>query len=179
MAFNFVPAGTILPFGGATAPAGWLLCDGSAISRTTYSALFAAISTAWGYGDNSTTFNLPDMRGRFPRGRDAGAARDPNAATRTAPATGGNTGDNVGSVQTQQLSSHNHQMYAFNGGSAGQAVGLSGLGSARAFYFNGSGSQLDFPAGLFIQNDHFTSFTGSGSTESRPININVNYIIKV
>ena len=56
------PIGAILAFGGATAPAGWLLCQGQAISRTTYAALFAVIGTAYGAGDGSTTFNLPDPR---------------------------------------------------------------------------------------------------------------------
>lgn len=63
-----LPAGTIAAFAGATAPSGWLLCDGSAISRTVYSVLFSAISTAYGAGDGSTTFNLPDLRGRIPTG---------------------------------------------------------------------------------------------------------------
>jgi microcystin-dependent protein len=97
--FNFVPSGTILPFGGATAPAGWLLCDGSAVSRTVYANLYSAIGSVWGSGDGSSTFHLPDLRGRFIRGRDGGVARDPDRTTRTAANSGGNTGDNVGSVQ--------------------------------------------------------------------------------
>lgn len=64
-----VPAGMISAYGGSSAPAGWLLCDGSAVSRTTYAALFAAISTAYGTGDGSTTFNIPDLRQRFPLGK--------------------------------------------------------------------------------------------------------------
>lgn len=59
-----IPVGTILDYAGALAPAGFLVCDGSAVSRTTYSALFAAIGTTWGAGDGSTTFNLPDFRRR-------------------------------------------------------------------------------------------------------------------
>lgn len=55
-------AGTIIAFGGSTAPDGFLSCDGSAVSRTTYADLFTAISTTWGVGDGSTTFNLPDLR---------------------------------------------------------------------------------------------------------------------
>jgi microcystin-dependent protein len=54
--------GTIIAFGGSTAPGGFLSCDGSAVSRTTYADLFTAISTTWGIGDGSTTFNLPDLR---------------------------------------------------------------------------------------------------------------------
>ena len=62
------PTGTIITFGGTSAPSGYLACDGTAVSRTTYSALFTAISTTWGTGDGSTTFNVPDLRGAFLRG---------------------------------------------------------------------------------------------------------------
>jgi len=61
--------GVILPFGGASAPAGFLLCDGSAINRTTYAALFAIIGVVFGVGNGSTTFNVPDLRQRFPLGK--------------------------------------------------------------------------------------------------------------
>lgn len=66
-----IPIGGILPFGGGTVPAGWQLCYGQAISRTTYSALFAVIGTSFGIGDGSTTFNVPDLRSRYPLGADA------------------------------------------------------------------------------------------------------------
>ncbi len=58
------PIGAIIAYGGSSDPSGWLICDGRAISRTTYADLFAAISTAYGAGDGSTTFNIPDLRGR-------------------------------------------------------------------------------------------------------------------
>lgn len=63
-----IPTGVILPFGGSTVPEGFLLCNGAAISRTTYAKLFAAIGTLYGAGDGATTFNLPDMRDRFAEG---------------------------------------------------------------------------------------------------------------
>lgn len=62
------PPGVIQMYGAASAPTGWLLCDGSAVSRSTYAALFAIVSTTFGTGDGSTTFTLPDMRGVFPKG---------------------------------------------------------------------------------------------------------------
>lgn len=65
------PAGIMVEFGGSTPPDGWLLCNGQAVSRATYSRLFAAISTAYGVGDGSTTFNVPDRRGRVGVGYDA------------------------------------------------------------------------------------------------------------
>jgi microcystin-dependent protein len=62
------PAGVIEMFGGSSAPTGYLMCDGSAVSRTTFANLFAVIGTAYGPGDGSTTFNLPNMNAKFPRG---------------------------------------------------------------------------------------------------------------
>ena len=103
----FVPSGAIFPFAGATAPGGYLTCDGSSYLRADYPALFAAIGTAWGAAD-ADHFNVPDLRGRFMRGVDGGAGRDPDRATRTASSAGGNTGDNVGSVQTCEYGQHTH-----------------------------------------------------------------------
>ena len=65
-----VPPGTMVPFSGAAAPTDWLFCYGQAVSRATYAALFTAIGTTYGVGDGSTTFNLPDMRGRLAAGKD-------------------------------------------------------------------------------------------------------------
>lgn len=66
-----VPTGSIVAYGGIAAPSGWLLCQGAAVSRTTYAALFAILGTAYGVGDGSTTFNLPDLQQRFPLGKAA------------------------------------------------------------------------------------------------------------
>ncbi len=62
--------GVVVPLGHSYVPGGWLLCDGRAVSRTTYSKLFDVITTLYGAGDNSTTFNIPDLRGRSIVGRD-------------------------------------------------------------------------------------------------------------
>jgi microcystin-dependent protein len=70
---NAQPTGTITSYAGSTSPSGWLLCDGAAVSRTTYASLFAALSTTYGVGNGSTTFNLPDLRGRIPMGAGTGA----------------------------------------------------------------------------------------------------------
>lgn len=67
---GFIASGMISPYAGASAPAGFLLCDGSAVSRTTYAALFSIISTTYGVGDGSTTFNLPNLQGRIPVGKE-------------------------------------------------------------------------------------------------------------
>lgn len=104
---SYVPAGLgPLPYAGATAPAGWLFCYGQQVSRTTYAALFAAIGTAFGVGDGATTFNLPDMRGRVPLGRDdlggAAASRVTAGGSGVASTTLGGTGGN------QLLQAHGH-----------------------------------------------------------------------
>lgn len=85
--YSLIPVGTVVPFAGSTAPEGWLLCDGrsTGISRTTYANLFAVIGTTYGLGDDSTTFNLPDIRGRNIIGVGTGTG----LSARSLAATGG------------------------------------------------------------------------------------------
>ena len=78
---GFAPAGAILAYGGATAPTGWLLCQGQAVSRSTYAHLFSVLGTTFGVGDGSTTFNLPDLRQRFPLGKAASGTGSTLGAT--------------------------------------------------------------------------------------------------
>ena len=105
VAFNATltfPAGIIIPFAGPAEniPEGWMLCDGSAISRTDYANLYSAIGVCWGTGDGATTFNLPDLRGMFLRGVSGESGNDPDADSRVLLTdNGGNTGNNVGSYQ--------------------------------------------------------------------------------
>ena len=81
--------GIIFPFGGVSAPTGFLLCDGSAVSRTTYATLFGVIGVAYGVGNGSTTFNLPDLRDRSAVGKAASGARG------TLGAVGGSSADHT------------------------------------------------------------------------------------
>lgn len=97
---GFLPPGIILPYGGSSAPTGFLSCDGSAVSRTTYARLFAAISTTWGVGDGSTTFNLPDLRETVPVG----------TGTRGSGVTAHDTFD-VGEFKDDQGQGHYHDIY--------------------------------------------------------------------
>lgn len=110
---NILPPGVIWEYGGATAPTGWLLCDGAAVSRTTYAALFAIIGTAYGAGDNATTFNVPDRRDRVGVGAGSTYARGATGGTVTATtSTNGahnHTGNTGGTALTiAQMPSHNH-----------------------------------------------------------------------
>ena len=77
----WMPTGMVVPYAGAAAPDGWLLCQGQAVSRTTYAQLFSVIGTTYGSGDGSTTFNLPDMRGRVAVGSDANLGAKAGAKT--------------------------------------------------------------------------------------------------
>jgi microcystin-dependent protein len=141
-------------------PSGYLLCDGTAVSRLTYTNLYQEIGTCWGSGNGTSTFNLPDLRGYFMRGVDFNAGRDPDASIRTASAPGGNTGNNVGSVETDQYKSHTHDMYAY-----------------RTTFF-ASGATTPNPL-INTPNSSIPAQTlSSGGTETRPKNAYVNFIIK-
>ena len=104
---TYVPTGGMLMWGTASAPTGYLLCNGSAVSRSTYSALFAVIGTAFGSGDGSTTFTLPDFRDRFPVGagttysaNSTGGSKDAIVVTHTHTATdSGHTHNVTGNLQ--------------------------------------------------------------------------------
>ncbi len=148
--------GTISAYGGNTAPTGWLLCDGTAVSQTTYADLFAVIGC--NFGCSGGNFNLPDLRGRFLRGRDGGALRDPDSGTRMAMSTGGNTADNVGSVQVDDFKSHAHNTY-FGG------TNPTGGGGGNVWHnsFPTSNPQLN---------------SATGGNETRPVNAYVNWIVK-
>lgn len=81
-----LPPGSLMAYAASSAPTGWLLCDGSAVSRTTYATLYGVIGTTWGTGDGSTTFNVPDLRGQFVRGyddRDTSTSKDTTTFTGT------------------------------------------------------------------------------------------------
>jgi len=102
------PVGVVFPYAGTTVPSGWLHSDDSQITRTTYEDLFTAIGTAHGTGNGTTTFHIPDYRGRFLRGFADSQTTDPDRATRTAMNAGGATGDNVGSIQGHAFQTHTH-----------------------------------------------------------------------
>ena len=98
------PAGIVMPFAGSTAPHGYLLCDGSAVSRTDYADLFTAIGTTYGAGDGSTTFNLPNLSGRVVLGVSQSHAL-------------GTTGGEASHTLTEQeLPAHSHTVPAHGHG---------------------------------------------------------------
>lgn len=207
-AANGVPVGTVVAYAGtkASVPTGWLICDGSSLSRLTYPQLYAALGFAWGgSGDN---FNLPDLRGMFLRGVADGSTNDPDRATRTASNTGGNTGDNVGSVQTDQYQSHSHSSnttgshsHSASSSSAGShnhslnhanendenqgfpSTGFNGVWSTDRNASSGSGpvgnsGSHNHPITVNSAGGHSHTINSSGGNETRPENAYVFYIIK-
>lgn len=154
-----LPPGTVFTYAGSSAPTGYLSCDGSAVSRTTYAALFSSIGIAHGSGDGSTTFNLPDYRGRFLRGVTGASANDPDASTRTAMNTGGNTANTVGSVQGHVFAAHTHRT-------------TTNQNNGASPYLLQGGSLFGSDVG------QTPATTSTGGNETRPLNAYVNYIIK-
>lgn len=109
----YVPTGTILDYAGSSTPSGYLLCAGQAVSRSTYSDLFTAIGTTWGVGDGSTTFNVPDLRGRLGAGKDDMGGTSANRLTTAASGVDGASlaatgGSQTHTLTTAQLASHTH-----------------------------------------------------------------------
>jgi microcystin-dependent protein len=170
--FGVLPAGTVLPFAGENAPAGWAICDGSTLLRADYQELFAAMGTIHGEGDGSTTFHLPDYRGRFLRGADNGAGRDPDAATRTAANSGGATGDSVGSVQDDAMQGHRHSNRDNRDSTQASPGSLPMAGTFDRGRSPYTGIVLD-PV------DDGVNGAPRISSETRNKNANINYIIKL
>lgn len=159
---NYVPTGGMVMWGTASAPTGYLLCNGSAVSRSTYSALFAVIGTSYGSGDGSTTFNLPDFRDRFPVGA---------GTTYSANSTGGSKDAIVVShTHTATVTDPGHvHLIGFQSIDAGPSYGSTASG-------NTAGSQTQSAVtGVTVSN----STTGSSGTNANlPPYLGVYFIIK-
>jgi len=191
-----IPSGGITPFAGSSAPTGWLLCDGTAVSRTTYATLFGIVGTAYGVGDGSTTFNLPDLRGRSTVGKGSntdvdalgdsdgvsvGSRRPSHAASYSFSASSdpGSYHQHSGSLGSAGSHSHSVTNAAASGG--GDSLGgPSGPASATGAT-TGSGGSHTHSVGTSQTESHSHSVTGtvgvSGMTDMSAF-IVTNYIIK-
>lgn len=161
-----VPAGVVFPYAGTVAPVNFLLCDGSLVSRTTFAALFSAIGSTYGAGDGSTTFKLPDLRGKFIRALDNGAGVDSGRA--------------LGSSQADQTRDHQHGMTTWTG----VALGKGGTAAATAAplatvgdggLISSSGSTNVSPPSTAVTTQ---GVYGIAVGETRPTNVALNHIIK-
>lgn len=169
-----VPTGAVMPYAGSSAPANWLFCDGSAVSRTTYAALFATISTTYGAGDGSTTFNLPDLRGRTPFGLDNMGG---TAANRVTAGVSGVAGSSLGaSGGNEAMQQHTHGVT--DPGHA-HSIQLIAQGTTAGNFIpqttntplGGVATTNSATTGISIQN------AGSGSSQNMPPALILNYII--
>lgn len=157
------PLGIINAFGGTTAPEGWLLCQGQAISRTEYADLFAVIGTNFGSGDGSTTFNLPDLRGEFLRG--AGTNSHTNQGN------GGNVGTHQDATEFPNLYGKNSSpQFGYVATDANYAFEQITKPDAEIKTGNTKYS--------LITTDAFADTTAIDRYTSRPTNTSVNYIMK-
>lgn len=194
-----MPTGGLVPFAGSVVPNGFLLCDGSAVSRTTYADLFAAIGTTWGIGDGATTFNLPDLGGRYLKGAGSindgqggdsvvlGAFQDDETASNALSNSTSTVSGVTGTLDSQ--GDHGHQVtgiYTPGGtGSGNTAAALARIGGDP----NNGGTSVQNP-GTNTTGSHSHTFTQtgtgtaaaqtiSGGSETRPKSYGVNYIIKI
>jgi len=183
-------AGVILPFAGVGAPTGWLLCYGQAVSRITYAALFSALGTAWGAGDGSTTFNLPDLLGRVLAGKDDMGGTSANRLTNQ---TGGLDGDTLGStggsethaLTSAELAAHTHGAGTYAADSNGAhthmtgegVLGGSGTGTAMRSNDNTVVSSESGAHTHTISGSSASAGSGSAHNNVQPTAV-VNFIIK-
>jgi microcystin-dependent protein len=157
--FGSAPPGKIDMFAMSAVPWGWLECNGQAVSRTTYSALFGRVGTTYGAGDGSSTFNVPDMRGYFPRGWDDGAGRDP--------------GRTLGSAQGGAVQSHTHGVNDPGHSHQYQSRATNTGGTLQA-----GGSYIPIATFNTTTNTTNISIQSTGGTETRPMNVALLFAIK-
>lgn len=198
-----VPVGTVVAFAGQTqgggVPTGWLLCDGSEVSREQYPELFASVGTIYGGGDRATTFNLPDYRGLFLRGVDdpdgrggkGPAGRDPDAGERLNMKTNEPAGDTVGTVQGDATRAPNNPFVTDADGAHEHVVlwsrdgggGLPGVRHAFQTSTNRYGKttipRQEDSRQPEVDGAHIHAIDPrTGDKETRPKNASVNWIIK-
>ena len=174
-----VPTGAIMAWPVESAPSGFILCHGQAISRSTYSDLFSLIGVMYGAGDGSANFNLPDYRGQFLRGRANGSTNDPDRGSRTDRGDG-NAGDNVGTKQDYGLLQHSHGNNSNGTNNHGFNTNNNNTGAFSKSGHSYGGTRAS--SHEIITNSWGTNHANvSGhvtNNEIRPINIYVNWIIK-
>jgi len=171
-----VPIGAAIPYAGSSSPySNWAICNGAAVSRTTYATLFGILGITFGSGDGITTFNLPDLRGRVVAGVDGGANRL-TTATQTSQTLGGNGGAELIALTLAQIPVHNHGIndpshaHGYQEFSAGSGT----VGGGGAFGANIAGTTNSATTGITTQN------AGSGSSHPNvQPTMQLNYLIRL
>lgn len=199
-AVNAVPLGTVSGFAGSTAPSGWQLCYGQAISRTQYAGLFAVVSTTYGVGDGSTTFNVPDLRGRVVAGLDNMGGTDAGILS-TANTLGTTTGAETvtltsaqsgvpahshantvtnNAVTTDNPGSHTHNTpYPIGWGGGGYGSALSGSISPDYSTTSANGAHThSVTSNVTISNVNNTAANAASAHSVMQPTMTINYIIK-
>jgi microcystin-dependent protein len=185
---DIFPSGVILQFAGSSAPTNWLICDGTAVSRTTFAALFAAIGTTYGAGNGSTTFNIPDMRGKMVVGKHSsgtfqtlgqtGGEENHTLLTAEMPAHSHGGASGSASPGTSADGSHAHNVAIISDGVAANAAHLWGS-LVNATVQNQVTDTQGLHSHTVNPHTHSISVEGSGSTHNNmPPYFVVNNIIK-
>ena len=188
-----VPAGSVMSYAGATEPSGWIFCYGQEISRTTYAALFTAVGTVYGTGDGSTTFNVPDIRGRAVAGQDDMGGVSANRLTGLGGGVDGDILGGVGGEEAHVLTSGEHASHTHSGSGltttsdGAHTHTVTAVGSGSLVVANTPGSSAAGSSSLTTSSTgaHTHSVSGTtGSSGSGTAHNNVqptiilNYIIK-
>lgn len=168
---NGVPPGTIMAYAGANAPEGWVMCNGSEYDKEDdrYKALYNVITNT--YGESGSNFNVPDLRGVFPRGLDSGKGYD--------------SGRLLGSYQEDAFKSHNHSASSGNAGAHSHSISHwasdseGGSGYVSMLWDDQQLVYKTFYTSWVGDHSHSVTVNSSGGAETRPKNIAVNYIIKL
>jgi microcystin-dependent protein len=150
---TYVPSGVIFSYGGSSAPTGFLLCDGTAISRTTYSDLYAIIGTSYGVGDGSTTFNVPNLKGKIPVGYNSSDTSYDNLGETGGAKTYDLSHTHTGPSHTHTGPNHSHTIAHTHTATTGGASDGNTTSTAS---------------------DHSHSYSGSGNTGASPNTSDMN-----
>ena len=169
-----VPSGSVFCMAVATVPSGYLECNGNAVSRTTYAALFAVIGVQYGAGNGSSTFNIPDLRGEFIRGFDNGKGTDNNRQIASSQADQ-NKQHNHSATSTVTDSGHNHSYNSANHPTSSGPEQDQGGSPENRTTFNVGKTTGSSSTGITVA----TTIANNGGSESRPRNIAMMYVIKI
>ena len=170
-----IPTATIVPWSSSSEPSGFLECNGAAVSRSTYSALFAIIGTTYGAGDGASTFNIPDLQDNIAMGKSGTKALASTGGANTVAASGTVGGSTANAtLSTAQLASHSHNVVAANNNNpVGGQVAIGGRSNVN----NNAVSTQNQGSGTGHQHNMSATFTGSATSVVQPY-LTVIYIIK-